>query len=240
MCPTEQNKIGEWNVWGVTNMNRIFYNAGIHKQFNHNISQWDVRNVTSMEKMFWGCDIFNKPIGDWDVSNVTNMREMFALAEDFNQDIGRWNVGNVTNMEYMFWFATHFNQDIGNWDVRNVQDMEGMFAIARSFNQPSICRWNVSNVESMKWIFSKNNSVHYYAEFTPGSYSYFSLRQASEKKKIHSLFFWSKYQNSKIDCSFENQLPVIFDEWNKVNPNVIQKEYPWWTSTLYHVVGYNN
>ena len=61
--------------------------------------------------------------------------------------ISKWNTKYITNMDYIFSNST-FNDDISNWNVSNVTSMKNMFSCNYNFNY-DISKWNVSNVENM-------------------------------------------------------------------------------------------
>ena len=82
--------------------------------------------------------------------------------------IGEWDVGNVTDMNRVFNdgdMDTHlnitntFNDDISNWNVSNVTTMIWMFSRASSFNQP-LDSWNVSNVTMIGSMFDNASSFN--------------------------------------------------------------------------------
>jgi surface protein len=56
-------------------------------------------------------------------------------------------------MVEMLYGAKIFNQDIGNWDVSNVVSMKAMFSVANEFNQ-DLGSWDVSNVTNMVNMFA--------------------------------------------------------------------------------------
>ncbi len=150
---TKYGNISDWDVSGVTNMDKLFKNA---TSFNEDLAGWDVSNVTDMNSMFMGASSFNGDISGWDVSNVTDMSFMFMQSESFNGDISAWDVSNVTDMNSMF-LGSEFNGDISGWDVSNVTDMNSMFRDAESFNG-DISKWNVSNVTTMFRMFAGADS----------------------------------------------------------------------------------
>ena len=156
--------ISDWDVSGVTNMERMFGDANV---FNQNLSNWNTSNVNNMTAMFQYAKSFNNSgvALTWNTSNVTNMTAMFdgykyrlEGGNQFNQDISGWDVGIVVEMAAMFQYAPAFNQDIGGWNVGNVTDMTLMFRNgggvipSGSFNQ-DISGWNVSNVTNMQSMF---------------------------------------------------------------------------------------
>ena len=146
---TTANRIGDWDVSGVTDMFAMFAES---VNFNSDISRWDVSNVTTMGWMFNSAYKFNQDLSAWKVDNVTNMEYMLADT-NFNHDISGWKVDNVTDMSSMFYDATAFNQDISNWNVGNVTNMEGMFSDATAFDQ-DLSAWKVDNVTDMRYMFS--------------------------------------------------------------------------------------
>ena len=52
-----------------------------------------------------------------------------------------------------------FNQDISSWDVSNVTSMRSMFTRANAFNQ-DIGNWDVSNVTNMNMMFQAASSFN--------------------------------------------------------------------------------
>ncbi|MHA1109691.1 MAG: BspA family leucine-rich repeat surface protein [Promethearchaeota archaeon] len=138
-----------WNVSGVTNMERTFWDA---TSFDQLISNWDVSHVTVFTYMFHGASAFNQPLNNWNVSSATHMTGMFEIAASFNHPLNSWNVSNVNYMNYMFRRAYEFNQPLNNWDVSNVYFMSAMFGFTTTFNQP-IGNWNFSSFASLGGIF---------------------------------------------------------------------------------------
>ena len=91
------------------------------------IGDWDVSGVTKMDRIFSRASAFDQDLSKWDVSAVTGMRDMFSRASVFNQDLSKWDVSAVTNMRYMFSDAFTFDQDLTNWDLSAVADTGYMF-----------------------------------------------------------------------------------------------------------------
>lgn len=145
---TTINRINEWDVSTVTNMN---YTFGF-SNFNSDISSWDVSSVTTMDGMFSNSD-FNQDISGWNVSNVINMNNIFANASTFNQNIGAWDVNSVNGMNNTFSGASVFNQDISSWNVGSVTNMTGMFENAITFNQ-NLSTWCVDLIPSEPMFFA--------------------------------------------------------------------------------------
>jgi surface protein len=139
------------NTSCIKNMSGLFQN--VTTTFNQKIGNWDVSNVTNMDKMFaspapGGEAIFNQDISAWDTSNVTNMSHMFFLAKAFNQNIGKWNLSNVTNMERMLYRAESFNQNIEKWDTSNVNNMSQTLLGTSSLTNQNLSQWNVAKVNN--------------------------------------------------------------------------------------------
>lgn len=154
---TRFGPIGDWDVSGITNMDRLFQGRS---SFNEDISRWDVSNVTSMKAMFYNCSFFNQPLSGWDVSRVTDMGGMFHRASLFNQSLSTWNVGEVVDMNAMFYGSSSFNQPLVMWDVSQVMNMSYMFYNAAVFDQ-ALEMWDVSQVANMGSMFAKASSFNH-------------------------------------------------------------------------------
>jgi len=141
--------ISNWNVSGVTSMERTFKDA---KHFVCDLSRWDVSSVTNMLRMFEGANAFDSDLSGWDVSNVTDMRGMFAHAHKFTSDLSKWKVGQVTNMSAMFHDAVMFRSDLSDWDVSSVTSMAHMFLAARQF-ESDLSHWDVRQVTTVYRMF---------------------------------------------------------------------------------------
>ena len=48
--------------------------------FNQPIGEWDVSGVTDMYRIFYDNTAFNQPIGNWDVSGIIDMSYMFYIT----------------------------------------------------------------------------------------------------------------------------------------------------------------
>jgi len=152
---TFNEDISGWDVSGVTNMVRIFYEAS---SFNQDISNWDISSVTTLNGAFRGADAFNQAIGNWNTSAVTDINYLFAGADSFNQNIGNWNISNVRSMLGTFRFTDSFNQDLSNWDTSSVTNMALAFELAQEFNQ-DISDWNTSSVTNITDIFQNTSAL---------------------------------------------------------------------------------
>lgn len=71
----------------------------------------DLSQVTNMNRMFYDAGSATGDLSDWDTSNVTSMRKTFSGVYDFTSDLSGWDVSNVTTMYKMFLHATSFNSD---------------------------------------------------------------------------------------------------------------------------------
>jgi surface protein len=126
------NAIDNWNMVGVTRVDRMFFSA---RDFGFNapnkLSTWNTSTMTNMSEMFQYARYFEGDISNWNTSNVLDMKFMFGMYNGsllyppstqgaFNADISNWDVGNVTSMDGMFFSSAAFNQDLSNWCVTNI------------------------------------------------------------------------------------------------------------------------
>ena len=153
-------------------------------------------NVNNISYMFKGATNFNQNISSWNVSNIYYMNNMFQDAVKFNQDISSWDVSNVLNIEYMFNNASKFNKPL-TWGSKtsNVKYMDNMFNGAIDFNQ-NISSWNVSNVETMQFMFF---GILDYTTGLPITTTKFnqdiSSWNVSKVKNMFSMFAASEFNN---------------------------------------------
>ena len=109
--------INDWNVSGVTNMEGLFSDERVCKQFNEDLFKWNVEKVYNMRRMFKGCVLFNKNINNWTVTNVLLMDSMFEGCTQLNKPFDNWKVDKVMNAMSMFEGCTNFEQDLSNWNI---------------------------------------------------------------------------------------------------------------------------
>ena len=80
------------------------------------------------------------------------------IKEDGNEcDLNDIDVSKIEDMSFLFNARENdifkkFNGDIGQWDVSNVETMEWMFYRCEQFNC-DLSRWDVSNVKNMERMF---------------------------------------------------------------------------------------
>ena len=124
------------------------------------LSEWNVSGVTDMEKMFDYTKWLRADLSKWDVSRVTTMRKMFLSARAFNADLSKWDVSRVTNMHSMFKNALAFNANLSEWDVSKTRIMDQMFFQALSFNQ-TLCgeAWGQSKASKSRMFCGSNGLI---------------------------------------------------------------------------------
>lgn len=139
------------NLSSVANFNNIFRDCYALTDVNDKLKDWDVSTVTNMESSFRNARVFNRNLGSWDVSNVTTFANMFNMngtSSAFNNggssDINNWSIRTTgtVSMQTMFFDCTTFNQPIGNWNVGNVTTFAQMLQNATVFNQ-YLGAWNL-------------------------------------------------------------------------------------------------
>jgi len=84
--------LGAWDVSGVKNFDRCFYNSDIT---GVNLDNWDVSSAEILAGMFYAADNFNTDISGWDVSKAKDLRAMFKSATSFDQDLSSWNLSSL-------------------------------------------------------------------------------------------------------------------------------------------------
>ena len=145
--------VSNWDMSGVTNMSKMFFNAFA---FNRDISNWDVGNVTNMAQTFRNAKVFDTDISGWNTSKVRSMNAMFFDAYVYNQPMANWDVSKVTNMADMFRNTDEFNQYLAPWETQKVTTVNQMFRYAAKFNQ-DISNWCMPLVSTIDTQFSANS-----------------------------------------------------------------------------------
>ncbi|MDA7731025.1 BspA family leucine-rich repeat surface protein [Flavobacteriaceae bacterium] len=102
-----------------------------------------------------------------------------------NKDVTKVVTTLITNMDSLFKDKTDFNQDISSWDVSNVTSMRFVFSGIQSkynkFNQ-DIGIWNVSNVTDMSNMFNNSNFNQDIGKW-----------DVSNVTKMEDMFLWSDF-----------------------------------------------
>ena len=164
-----------FNTSSVTNMNRMFYNAG-YKATTFTLKgldNWDTSSVTNMSSMFGyagrnATTFALEGLDNWDTSSVTNMSNMFdytgyAATTWTIGDLSSWNTSSVTNMQLMFQYAGYSTTtwtigDLSSWDTSSVTNMSSMFSSvgfnATTFTLEGLNNWDTSSVTNMSSMFS--------------------------------------------------------------------------------------
>ena len=84
--------LGSWDVSGVKNFDRCFYNTDIT---GVNLDNWDVSSAEILAGMFISANNFNTDISGWDVSKAKDLRSVFKSATSFDQDLSSWNLSSL-------------------------------------------------------------------------------------------------------------------------------------------------
>ena len=172
--------ISNWDVSGVTDMNRLFQNKAA---FNADISSWNVAAVTNMYYMFASATAFNQDISSWNDAAVTSYGGMFNSATAWTSACFRTDGSSSTDGPASAWLCAPFSSpfsyrsalkmtidsclssdstgatcvdrnsvSISNWDVSGVTDMSYLFQNKAAFNA-DISSWNVPAVTNMRSMF---------------------------------------------------------------------------------------
>ena len=156
---TDLSPISNWNVSGVTSMERMFYNCDSLTDLSP-ISNWNVSSVTNMYGMFSDCTSLTAvpPISGWDVSNVTNMTNTFYNCTSLTDisPLSGWDTSGVTNMSTMFSGCTSLTDisALSGWDTSGVTNMFIMFNGCKSLTDISpLSGWDMSSVTNMSTMF---------------------------------------------------------------------------------------
>jgi len=155
--------LNNWNVSKVTNMGTMFADS---QAFNQPLNNWDVTSLTHTgfgflghenEGMFAYSNKFNQPLNSWNVSKLADCTGMFYGAKAFNQPLDQWNTSSIVAFTLMFAETVAFNESLANWVFVDRYGLRigSMFYGAQAFNHPSISNWDVSNIKSVNFVFTK-------------------------------------------------------------------------------------
>lgn len=165
--------IEDWNTSKTTDINYMFYNAGLESDsFSIDLSSWDTSNIENMEAAFAtiGKAATTWSIGDlsgWNTSSVKNFSYTFYQAgySATSWTIGTlsgWNTSSATTMTFMFsgagFSSNSFQLNLTSWNVSNVQDTSFMFNnagySATTWSVGTLASWSTGNVTSMIKMFA--------------------------------------------------------------------------------------
>jgi len=99
---------------------QLIYKLINERGYTADLNDIDVSEITDMESVFDDNDIlrdFNGNISDWDVSNVECMNFMFANSKftGENGDISNWDVSKARLMNGVF-YNSNFHGNINKWN----------------------------------------------------------------------------------------------------------------------------
>lgn len=160
--------VGGWDVSNVTNMERTF--QGCIAVTSLDLSGWDVSSVTTMFGMFLTTASFGAmaltSVGDlssWDTSSVENFSAMFQMCQNLiSVDISGFNTKSVKTTKWMFtncWALTSVG-DLSSWSTSNITDVSYMFNGCSSLESLNVSGWDVTNITTMRSMFSARNEQY--------------------------------------------------------------------------------
>lgn len=107
------------NLTGITSLASMFYNIGTAAFTSVNrINEWDVTAITNMNSMFSACTHFNQAL-NMNTSAVTDMNYMFANCYLLNSALVLFTQ-SVTSMDGMFFGCVNFDQDLSTFNVSSL------------------------------------------------------------------------------------------------------------------------
>lgn len=123
--------LSNWNVSGVTNMNKVFYSKDA-KLKKLNLTNWNTSNVRSMANMFEGCGHLTDIVGisNFRFNNCDDLSYMFYKCASLTAlDLANWNLSTIKNMSHTFAWTYSLTTlgDISNWNLSNC-NLDGIFA----------------------------------------------------------------------------------------------------------------
>lgn len=132
MVITSIGDVSDWQTSKVEDMAYMFQDCSALETVE--CSEWNVSAVKSMEGMFlWCTSLETLDLSKWDVSNVTTMRSMFYQCGSIKSigDTSNWNTSACTNMATMFYQCYPLQTlNVKNWNVSNVTTLRSMFSSA--------------------------------------------------------------------------------------------------------------
>jgi surface protein len=156
-----QDAMSGVDMSGVTSLHTAFTGCGTSAgHITPNLSGWKTENVTAMSSLAENSYFNGTGLNSWNTSAVTTLRLAFYNAYSFNQPLDNWDVRNVVDALRLFQ-NTSMNSSVNgvNWNWQSmgnrfVGTLDFAFADT-AFNQP-LSNWNVSTVESIRFMFEDN------------------------------------------------------------------------------------
>jgi len=230
-----QEDLSEWNVSKVTDFDLMFFSAD---KFNHSLCSWGPQlqgRSVNVDRMFqhtacstpWYDPDVNldvpSPFCSQCISNecktqlnaspnnkccfqskdelqhvvhiFTGYSAGSAAREELEYaygPIGSWCFSsNITSFDSLFSNKNNFNEDLSAWDVSNIESMRSMFSSANSFDGRGLSKWDVSNVATMRSMFVRSSSFQEdLSEWNVSKVTDFDLMFFSADKFNHSLCSW--------------------------------------------------
>ena len=160
-----QDAMAGVDMSGVTSLANAFQLCGtVTGNITPNLSGWQTENVTTLLSFAENSYFNGSGLNSWNTSNVTTLRLAFYLARPFNQPLEDWDVRNVTDALRLFQNTSMDSSVNGvNWNWQSIGSrFTGTldFAFAdTTFNKP-LSNWNLSTVESARFMFEDNSAFN--------------------------------------------------------------------------------
>lgn len=157
---TDITGLADWRPTKATTMRGMFYDASSLTSAD-GLSEWNINNVTDLSHFFRDCFALTdiSALAGWydNIGNVENLGSFLSNAKSLEDitALSDWIMPKVTDMSATFQGTEKITsyEPLANWDTSEVTTLEATFGWSNMSDLSAIQGWDVSKVETMKFLF---------------------------------------------------------------------------------------
>lgn len=158
-----------WNTSNLTELDRVFDNAGLQGINIVGIENWDVSKVTTLSYAFRFV-VFSEPIIDlrhWNTESLNKLNYTFIIRSNNYLNLEGWNTKNVTDASSCFTTNNLTKLNIVGWDFSNctkVTDFlngHNLTSCVGDYTINEVIENNISTLIGLKVSLTIHENYHY-------------------------------------------------------------------------------